>query len=130
MTTQAHTGTDSLLGTCGIVVGSTDPDRLAAFYRTLLEPLGARWEEHMLNLADGMYIGFDHRDDIAGQGIEPGRHLLNITVRDIRAAEARLNELGARWIRPVEHSDYGFWVGTFEDPDGNYAQFMQIDGQD
>ncbi|MFC4494195.1 VOC family protein [Streptomyces ovatisporus] len=115
----------------GILLSSTDRDRLIAWYRSALEPLGARWEEHLLAIGDGMYLGFDKRDDVAPRSAEPGRHMVNFSVRDIRAAERHLNSLGVRWVRPVEETDFGFWFSTVEDPDGNYVQFIQMkDEQD
>lgn len=113
----------------GILLGSTDRDRLVAWYRSALEPLGARWEEHLLAVGDGTYIGFDGRDDLAGRSAEPGRHMINFTVHDIRTVERHLNSLGVRWVRPVEATDDGFW-STVEDPDGNYVQFIELrDGE-
>ncbi|MGW8374614.1 VOC family protein [Streptomyces sp. ODS28] len=121
MATHEH---KDVLTLSGPLLSSTDPDRLTAWYRSVLEPLGARWEEHMLLIADGMYLGFDRRDDVADKTAEPGRTLLNFGVRDIRAAERHLNTLGVRWIRPVERTEWG-WISTVEDPDGNYLQFVQ-----
>jgi catechol 2,3-dioxygenase-like lactoylglutathione lyase family enzyme len=122
--------TANILDINGVVLGSTDPDRLIAWYRAALEPLGARWEEHLLRIGDGMYVGFDGRDDVAGKTAEPGRHLVNFGVRDIAAAERHLDALGVRWVRPVERTDFGAWMSTVEDPDGNYVQFIQMpDGQ-
>jgi predicted enzyme related to lactoylglutathione lyase len=116
----------SNLDTSGVLISSTDPDRLVAWYRAALEPLGAVWQEHMLLVAGGMYVGFDGRDDIAGKPAEPGRHMVNFTVRDIRAAEAHLNTLGVTWIRPLEEVDDGLFFSTVTDPDGNYLQFIQV----
>lgn len=118
-----------ILGTSGIVIGSTGPDRLAAWYRAALEPLGARWESHLLVVADdGTYIGFDRRDDVRADAAEPGRHLVNLGVRDIREAERHLNTLGVHWVRPVELTDSGAWFSTVADPDGNLLQFIQMPG--
>lgn len=114
------------LDTSGVLIGSTDPDRLVAWYRAALEPLGAEWREHMLLVAGGMYVGFDRRDDVADKPAEAGRHLVNFTVRDIRAAEAHLNGLGVTWTRPVEEADPGFFISTVTDPDGNLVQFLQV----
>lgn len=118
------TDTNATMGTCGIVLASTDPEELTRWYRSALEPLGARWDEHMLVLG-GMYLGFDSRDDIAASPAEPGRVLLNVTVHDIRAAERHLNSLGVRWIRPVEDFDTGK-ICTIQDPDGNYLQILEF----
>ncbi len=109
----------------GVIIGSTEPERLVEWYRAALEPLGARWEGHMLIVGPGAIIGFDRRDDVAGTAAEPGRHLVNVTVRDIRAAEAHLNALGVTWVRPVEDVDGGWFFATVLDPAGTYLQFIQ-----
>lgn len=116
----------NLLDDTGIVLGSTDREGLVAWYRAVLEPLGARWEEHLLRLPNGSYIGFDERDDLGGRSCEPGRTLVNFGVRDIRAAEQHLNGLGVRWVRPVEKAGFGGWMSTVEDPDGNLLQFIAM----
>ncbi len=114
------------LDTSGVLIGSTDRDRLVEWYRAALEPLGAVWQEHMLLIAGGMYVGFDERDDVGDKPAEPGRHLVNFTVRDIRAAEAHLDSLGVTWVRPVEDVGDGVFFSTVADPDGNLVQFIQL----
>jgi len=112
----------------GVLVGGADPDRLVEWYRAALEPLGARWDEHMLVVGEGAgtgVIGFDGRDDVADTTREPGRQMICLTVRDVRAAEAHLDSLGVRWIRRPEEMAPGVWFSTVEDPDGNYLQFIQ-----
>lgn len=118
--------TNDVLGTSGVLIGSTDPDRLVAWYRAALEPLGAVWKEHMLLVAGGMYLGFDGRDDIGAEPAEPGRHMVNLAVSDVRAAEAHLNTLGVTWVRPVEDVGGGVFFSTVTDPDGNLVQFIQV----
>ncbi|MFC8824508.1 VOC family protein [Streptomyces sp. NPDC057137] len=109
----------------GVILGSTDPEPLIEWYRAALEPLGARWDEHMLVVGQETIIGFDRRDDVADKAAEPGRHLINITVRDIRAAEKHLNTLGVTWVRPVEDVGGGWIFSTVSDPVGNYLQILQ-----
>ncbi len=115
---------DTITG-LGVILGSTDSDALIAWYRAALEPLGARWAEHLLIVGPGAIIGFDERDDVADQAAEPGRHLINITVRDIRAAERHLGSLGVTWLRPVEDIGEGWFFSTIVDPVGNCLQILQ-----
>ncbi|MDT0442217.1 VOC family protein [Streptomyces johnsoniae] len=115
---------DNITG-LGVILGSTEPERLIEWYRAALEPLGARWAEHMLIVGPGAIIGFDRRDDVADEAAEPGRHLVNVTVRDIRAAEAHLNTLGVTWVRPVEDAGEGWYFSTVLDPVGTYLQLIQ-----
>ncbi|MEU0101537.1 VOC family protein [Streptomyces sp. NPDC006267] len=109
----------------GVIIGSTDSAALIAWYRAALEPLGARWAEHFLIVGPGAIIGFDQRDDVADHAAEPGRQLVNLTVRDIRAAERHLDSLGVTWVRPVEHTGDGWFFSTIVDPVGNYLQILQ-----
>ncbi|MFD7747674.1 VOC family protein [Streptomyces sp. NPDC059698] len=128
-----HTGAGAVTDTTditdvtglGVVLGSTDSDALIAWYRAALEPLGARWAEHLLLVGPGAVIGFDQRNDVADRAAEPGRHLINLTVRDIRAAEKHLNSLGVTWVRPVEEAGGGWFFSTLVDPVGNYLQILQ-----
>ncbi|MGX1954042.1 VOC family protein [Streptomyces sp. CB02115] len=126
-TTDGNTGTEGITG-LGVVIGSTDSAALIAWYRAALEPLGARWAEHLLIVGPGAIIGFDERDDVADKAAEPGRQLINLTVRDIRAAEKHLNTLGVTWVRPVEDTGDGWFFSTIVDPVGNYLQILQGPG--
>ncbi|MFJ7085300.1 VOC family protein [Streptomyces griseus] len=119
------TGDTGTITGLGVVLGSTDRDALIAWYRAALEPLGARWAEHLLIVGPGAIIGFDERDDVADKAAEPGRHLINITVRDIRAAERHLDSRGVTWVRPVEDVGEGWFFSTIVDPVGNYLQILQ-----
>ncbi|MFD7384580.1 VOC family protein [Streptomyces anulatus] len=109
----------------GVILGSTDPASLISWYRAALEPLGARWAEHLLIVGPGAIIGFDERDDVADKAVEPGRQMINITVRDVRAAERHLDTLGVTWVRPVEEVGGGWFFSTIVDPAGNYLQILQ-----
>ncbi|MFI7327580.1 VOC family protein [Streptomyces rubiginosohelvolus] len=109
----------------GVIIGSTDSEALISWYRAALEPLGARWAEHFLIVGPGAIIGFDERDDVADKAAEPGRQVINITVRDVRAAERHLNTLGVTWVRPVEEVGGGWFFSTIVDPVGNYLQILQ-----
>ncbi|WP_228182497.1 VOC family protein [Streptomyces anulatus] len=109
----------------GVILGSTDPASLISWYRAALEPLGARWAEHLLIVGPGAIIGFDERDDVADKAVEPGRQMINITVRDVRAAERHLDTLGVTWVRPIEEVGGGWFFSTIVDPAGNYLQILQ-----
>lgn len=126
-TTDGNPGTEGITG-LGVVIGSTDSAALIAWYRAALEPLGARWAEHLLIVGPGAIIGFDERDDVADRAAEPGRQLINLTVGDIRAAEKHLNSLGVTWVRPVEEVGGGWYFSTIVDPVGNYLQILQGPG--
>jgi predicted enzyme related to lactoylglutathione lyase len=62
--------------------------------------------------------------EVSGPTKEPARIIINLDVDDARAMETNLNELGVKWIRPVEQENFGL-IGTVADPDGNYVQIIQ-----
>lgn len=110
----------------GYVLGTTDADKLSAWYREAFAPdeepgdiLG-----RPVIVVGGVRVVFDQRDDIAAATAEPGRCQPNLWVTDIVAIEARLNELGVTWVRPVETLAGFGSIATFTDPDGNYVQLL------
>jgi hypothetical protein len=114
----------------GLVLGSTDPQRLYDWYKAAFAPDAGPVSQEMPVLAldlGGTWLIFEHRDDVAEKAAEPGRVLFNIEVDDIRATESRLTGMGVRWIRPVTEPSPGepVMLATVEDPDGNYPQIFQ-----
>jgi predicted enzyme related to lactoylglutathione lyase len=105
-----------------MLLGSTDPDRLKAWYRD-----GFRGETDgygNLNLG-GFGLVIEKRDDVAGRTAEPGRVVINFSVDDIQEAAAQLRTLDVEWL--VEPEDRGVgWFATMIDPDGNYVQLIQL----
>jgi predicted enzyme related to lactoylglutathione lyase len=105
-----------------LLLASTDPDRLTAWYRDVFD--AEQDVDGFLQLGQvGMLVVA--REDVAARTVEPGRVLLNYHVPDIHALAARLDDLGAPWVSPVEYRDAGLWFGTVEDPDGNYVQLIE-----
>ncbi|HEY0808040.1 MAG TPA: VOC family protein [Pseudonocardiaceae bacterium] len=110
----------------GLVVGSTDPGRLSAWYRVAFAPdtepgdiLG-----RAVIVVGGSRLVFDKRSDISAKTTEPGRVQINLFVTDIKAVEEHLNTLDVEWVRPVETITGFGSIGTFADPDGNYVQVL------
>jgi predicted enzyme related to lactoylglutathione lyase len=104
-----------------LLLASTDPDRLRQWYA---DAFGVEPDVDG-HLVLGVAVIVVPRDDIADRTVEPGRVLLNFHVPDIRAAAARMDELGAPWVAAVEYRDAGLWFGTVEDPDGNFVQLIE-----
>jgi predicted enzyme related to lactoylglutathione lyase len=113
-----------------ILLGTTDPRRLRDWYAAALGPEGGTFTEvtptmFAANFGDvGLLI--DGRDDLTDQNPEPGRVILNFHVDDARATAARLNDQGVTWLVELEDRDGGLF-GTLVDPDGNYAQIIEVE---
>lgn len=109
-----------------MLLASTDPDRLRAWYVQALRPdddveVGSY---RMLRFG-GFYLMIDSRHDVGATNREPGRLILNFDVEDARATAARIDRLGALWFAALEDRD-GSLFGTAVDPDGNYVQIIQL----
>ena len=107
-----------------LLLGSRDPDRLRSWYR---DALGAEPD------ADGfLHFGtvgvlVDARDDVGAATAEPGRVILNHEVTDIAAAAKRVEATGAPCIAAIEYrEDGGLSFATYQDPDGNYVQLIEL----
>ncbi len=109
-----------------ILLASTDPERLRAWYVAALDP-----EENtdvggyrILKFGE-VYVLIDSREDVSDKNPEPGRVILNFDVDDARAVVARLNGVGVSWLAELEDRDGGLFA-TAIDPDGNYVQVIQL----
>jgi Glyoxalase-like domain len=105
-----------------ILLGSTDPDRLRAWYRAALRPAEAA--NGFLDFG-GMRLLIDQRTDVSTANPEPGRVILNFHVADARATAEHLDGLGVTWLSRVEQRADGLF-GTLTDPDGNYVQIIEF----
>jgi predicted enzyme related to lactoylglutathione lyase len=109
-----------------ILLSSTDPDRLSAWYAAAVAPADdARVDSYRILRYGDFHLMIDQRDDVGPVNPEPGRIILNFDVDDARAVAARLDEMGVTWLAPLEDRD-GSLFATAVDPDGNYVQFIQI----
>jgi predicted enzyme related to lactoylglutathione lyase len=109
-----------------LMLSSTDPDRLHAWYTAALPPASDDKQDQYHILGYGsFYLFLDSRDDVGAQTAEPGRVVLNFDVDDARAVASRIDELGTTWLAPLEDRD-GSLFATAIDPDGNYVQVIQL----
>jgi predicted enzyme related to lactoylglutathione lyase len=107
-----------------ILLASTDPDRLRAWYeRAFGVPAD---HDGFLYLGEvGLLI--DGRDDVADRNPEPGRVIINLHVDDAQTTARHLDGLGVTWLAKLEHRPRtGLWCGTIIDPDGNYVQIIEL----
>lgn len=107
-----------------LVLGSTDPKRLGAWYQSAFAP-DADFSASVLQLEQGFLV-FEQRDDVAEQAVEPGRLIININIRDMDVLVQHLAKLeGLEWVRPVESIAVGL-IATVRDADGNFVNVVQF----
>lgn len=114
-----------------VMLGTTDADRLHAWYTTVAPPetddrVG---DYRILGYAGGVLLMIDPRDDVQEAHPDPARTIINLAVEDARAFADRVDELGGRWVAPLEDRD-GSLFATAQDPDGNYVQVVQMGDRD
>ncbi|MGH2752098.1 MAG: VOC family protein [Actinomycetota bacterium] len=113
-----------------ILLASTDPERLHAWYVAALDPEeDTKVDGYRVLRFGDFYLLIDTRSDIGDSNPEPGRVILNFDVADARATAARLDDLGVKWLAELDDRD-GSLFGTAIDPDGNYVQIIELSDKD
>lgn len=121
-------------GTESILIGSGNAKKLALFYQkkvgmklTLEADMGEKGEKLFgfdVKGRAGIYI-IDH-SKVKGKNKNPERFIINIEVHNIEKEVKRLRNQKVRVIQDVYHVEEYGKVATFEDPEGNYFQFVQV----
>lgn len=112
-----------------MLLASTEPERLHAWYASALSPDDDTKEGPYRILRFGSFsLLIDQRDDVAPASAEPTRVIVNVEVDDARAAMRRIDEAGTRWVAPLEDRE-GSLFATATDPDGNDVQIIEMSAE-
>ena len=124
---------DSIVGLAGVLVW-TDANRfpaMARFYRDTLGLTPRSSKNDFINFDwSGVRLSVGVHDRVQGPSRDQLRMMIHLTVGDIHAVHARLTRAGVVFARPPEREEWGGWVATFADPDGNTLQLMQLPPRD
>lgn len=116
-----------------ILLFSENASRLSTFYQ---EKVGLKLTNEMLmeekeevyefKMANGspLYIG-DH-SEVKGKNNYPNRFIFNLEVDDIEKEVKRLEKAKVKKTRDIYHVEGYGYIATFEDPDGNLFQLVQV----
>ena len=119
---------ESIGGLAGVLIW-TEPERFAAmarFYRDTLGLTPRSDKPDSINFDwQGVRLSVSVHDRVGGTSRDPLRLMINLTVTDIREVHDRLVRGGVVFTRAPEREEWGGWVATFSDPDGNVLQLMQ-----
>jgi predicted enzyme related to lactoylglutathione lyase len=100
---------------------------MARFYRDTLGLVPRSVKSDFINFDwRGVRLSVGVHDRVAGTNRDPLRVMINLTVADIHAVHERLVGAGVAFTREPAREDWGGWVATFADPDGNVLQLMQL----
>jgi predicted enzyme related to lactoylglutathione lyase len=119
----------SIDGLAGVLIW-TSPDRFPAMARFYRETLGLSPRSAKSDFINfdwhGVRLSVSVHDRVGGASRDPLRLMINLTVTDIRDVHDRLVRAGVVFTRAPECEEWGGWVATFADPDGNVLQLMQL----
>jgi predicted enzyme related to lactoylglutathione lyase len=121
--------TGSIEGLAGLLIW-TEAGRFAAMARFYRDTLGLAPRSDKPDFISfdwgGVRLSVSVHDRVDGTSRDPLRLMVNLAVGDIRAVHERLVRSGVVFTRAPEREDWGGWVATFADPDGNVLQLMQL----
>lgn len=116
-----------------ILIGSENATKLAKFYRevvglkqTMEMELGDKGEKGYDFELKGTNLYILDHSEVKGKNKQPPRIMFNLEVDDMDKEVARMKKAKVKVTQDTYHvEDYGL-ITTFEDPDGNYFQFVQV----
>ncbi len=125
--TQNQTSTQqpsSTLNLNSIMIGTAQPQVLAAFYEKVLG--------RPADMTEGGYYGWQvgncflsvgEHSEVQGKAKEPARIILNFETKAVQAEYERLKQAQVTVIKEPYEME-GAWIATLADPDGNFIQLM------
>jgi predicted enzyme related to lactoylglutathione lyase len=107
-----------------ILIGSEDPDTLAAYYTKLFGDPAMTMGGYTGWLLGTGFVTVGPHSEVKGKNPAPGRLIWNIESKDVRADFERFKAAGAIVVtEPYAFQDAADQlIATFADPDGNYFQ--------
>lgn len=116
-----------------VLLSSESAKKLAKFYREVVAlkqagvmEIGDKGEEgYDFELKGGNLYILDH-SKVKGKSKEPSRVMFNLEVLDIEKEVKRFKKAKVKPVQDIYHVEgYGL-IATFQDPDGNYFQLVQV----
>jgi predicted enzyme related to lactoylglutathione lyase len=113
-------------GVVGIIIWTEDLDRLLTFYRDTLALTPHAIRPHFIAFRWGdMRLSLGKHAKVRGPARDPYRIMINLGVEDIHHTYAALCAKGVLFLKSPTQEEWGGWVATFVDPDGNILQLLQ-----
>jgi len=111
-----------------LLIGSEDPEQLAAFYGEVLQSKpGWQGGGYTGYQAGDAYLMIGPHDKVHGRSQNPERIIFNFETADVRAEFDRIKAIeGSTIVRepynPGDNESSTMLLATLADPDGNYFQ--------
>jgi predicted enzyme related to lactoylglutathione lyase len=113
-------------GVVGVIIWTEDLDRLFAFYRDTLGLTPHSIRPHFIAFRWGdMRLSLGQHAKVTGPSRDAYRIMINLGVEDIHREYTELRARGVTFLKPPTQEEWGGWIATFFDPDGNILQLLQ-----
>ena len=120
---------EDITGIAGVIIW-TEPERhgaMARFYRDVVGLTPRSDRDGFINFEWGRTrLTIARHSSVAGPSRDPLRTMVNLDVTDIHRVHERLVAAGVEFSRAPEQESWGGWIATFNDPDHNTVQLMQV----
>lgn len=114
-------------GIAGVIIWTANLPRLRSFYTGVLGLKPFSSHDYSVSFVWGdLRLRIARHSSIKGKNADPLRVMVNLDVDDIHEVYKSMLGKGTAFIRPPEMEEWGGWVSTFSDPDGNVLQLMQL----
>ena len=115
-----------MLNLNSIMIGTTQPEVLVAFYEKLFEkPADMADEESGFHgwQVGSAYLSVLAHSEMGGTSKDHGRVMFNFETLQVKQEFERIKAFGAAIVRePYQMGEA--WIATLADPDGNYFQLV------
>ncbi len=112
-----------------VIVHSEQPERLIEFYKDvvgLVPHFGVTPGAFSAGSSSFVDLIVEPHGEVKGEAREPQRVMLNFVVDDIVAEQCVLKSRDVPFVRDATEEPGVGLFATFEDPDGNYCQLIEL----
>ena len=114
----------------GITLWTDNLETLFHFYHQVLRfPIHSKKVDFIAFQLGDIRFNIGIHGQIEGLNKDPYRIMPHLEVTDVHKEHERLSNLGVSFIRKPEKEHWGGWIATFEDPDNNILQMLQLPNQ-
>jgi len=111
----------------GITLWTNNLENMFYFYHRILEfPIHSKKNDFIAFQLGDIRFNIGNHGQITGSNKDPYRMMPHFEVADIHKVHERLSNLGVFFIRRPEKEHWGGWIATFQDPDDNILQMLQL----
>jgi len=111
----------------GIIIWTENLENLLDFYELIFDSKVSKKKETSAYFIKNNFKFFiAEHSEVNGNSKDPNRVILNLETNDLEIEYQRLINAGVRFIRIPEFENWGGKVATFEDPEKNRVNLIEL----